>query len=504
MLLYLRNKNSEDFIDPLLGIVIPKKVVDNEGIFTIDQNDLNGLLRENDSSSSNLYKILTTGVSGALTYGVELYVSDDGSAGKDKNDIGSEAGALAADQAKMAYDKIRGLIAQDVYYDSSSTTNLTGSKNVASALNELDNIVTGLTSLTNTIQWRPAVQVMTYDTQFSGTSDILVSSLSFPLSDDDGAQTVSPSDLSDGKYLIYNDPVIANQKIWKVVGTSLVLQTGDDGLNEGYSYIVEKDLPAVDILEKQAIYTYTNADGLIKLSDLSWELPKTYGMKSFADEAAFLADKAAGTNDYHLDEPVYISDVRRFVIVKTLSTGVAQGTDWAFLGDSGMEMAGSLELNLNNVKVVDGKSFVLPLTTTTPEIGSTKFNTTIGMICTYDGTDWLSANRQNVIYSASKTDGEYLSMGNKSSGTSGYLALRNMKIKAIGIKIGNGNKTKDFEIRIDGVIAGVVLSVGPSGALIDDTLDLDLASGKTLQVFSSSTGAPAKNVVVNVELAYVG
>ena len=92
------------------------------------------------------------------------------------------------------------------------------------------------------------------------------------------------------------------------------------------------------------------------------------GGKTFADIAAFGTAKAGGTY-FKVNEPVFILNTNRWVIVKTNSTEIQEGVDWDYVGDT--------------ARVIGGGSFQTVLTDTTAD--SFKVATDGGISLTADG-----------------------------------------------------------------------------------------------------------------------
>jgi len=496
MILYLRNKAALAFEDPFLGIYVPAKETTNEGIFAIDSNDLNGLLRSNPEASSNLYALLTTGATGSVTYGTDLYISTDGVAGENKVDVGA-LGATAAEKASIAYAKLRNLVGAQIFIDPTGTTHLT--KDLQSSLSALDTAINGLGNVTENLTWRPHVLAVTEDAQLNVSGPILISGMTFPLSDDDLPENINGSDMIEGTYVLYKGATAADDKLFKSVGGSLVLQSGINGLNDGYTYIVKHNLLGEwHSQELQALFTFFAGSGLIKISDVSWNVPEEGGMKSFTDIAAFVAAKQNPQNTWKQDELVFIVDVKRFVHVLSYnSTGAVEDTDWEWL----FELSNTLYIDDTKVKVLDTAAFVLPNATATGEAGALMFNTASGMIMKHDGTDWESVSKSHLQFGGARVDGQYLSVAGVTSGQTGILAARDMRITAVAIKIGSGNLTKTFEVRVDGVKVGSDL-VAVAGVVSVTGLALDVADGSYIQVFASADGAAALNVVAAVETCF--
>ncbi len=77
------------------------------------------------------------------------------------------------------------------------------------------------------------------------------------------------------------------------------------------------------------------------------------GGKTFADEAAFTTAKAGGTY-FKTNEPVFILDTNRWVIVLTSGTGVVEGTDFDYVGGSVRPITGSsYYINASSIELGD-------------------------------------------------------------------------------------------------------------------------------------------------------
>lgn len=91
------------------------------------------------------------------------------------------------------------------------------------------------------------------------------------------------------------------------------------------------------------------------------------GGKTFADITAFGTAKAGGTY-FKINEPVFILDINRWVIVKTNSVNITEAVDWDYVGDT--------------ARVIGGGSFQTVLTDTTAD--SFKVDTDGGISLTAD------------------------------------------------------------------------------------------------------------------------
>ena len=110
------------------------------------------------------------------------------------------------------------------------------------------------------------------------------------------------------------------------------------------------------------------------------------GGKTFADITAFGTAKAGGTY-FKVNEPIFILNTNRWVIVKTNSTEIQEGVDWDYVGDT--------------ARVIGGGSFQTVLTDTTAD--SFKVATDGGISLTADGIINIqnSANTAKVQITAS-------------------------------------------------------------------------------------------------------
>jgi hypothetical protein len=507
MLLYIRNKNNtNDFEDNFLGIFIPGKSGTEEGVFACDLNDLNGIMRYNESASDNLHQILSTGVSGSLTYGVDLYVSPDGTPGEDKVDVGA-AGSTPAAKALLAYSELRELMARKVQYDGAASNYLSEDRNVQDAIDKLDQRLYNLTTLHEKLNFRNHVKAITADNQFNVSGPLPVTSVTFPLSDDMDPYNVDASTFVNGTYILYKGATPTDDKIFKVESGEFILQTGDYAINKGYTYIVKHDLlEEWEYRENQAMYSWDENQGLFKLADIDWNEPLPGGMKSYNTISEFLADKAEPRTEFTEHELVFIVDAKRFVMVLTHETlGVTHNVDWAYIGSSGYELSGTLRVDTEDTKVLDNKNLIIPNNSPAPKLQSIKYDPTTGLNFVYNGTEWLSVLRKDITFASNHADGQYLNLGTMRSGLSGWLANRNLKIKSISAKIGSGNQTKEIEIRVNGTTVSIHTPTA-SGVIIVNNLDLMVYEGEFIQVFASSDGltsAAALNVSVSLEVSYV-
>jgi hypothetical protein len=94
------------------------------------------------------------------------------------------------------------------------------------------------------------------------------------------------------------------------------------------------------------------------------------------------------------------------------------------------------------------------------------------------------------------------------SGLTGFLMPRNAVITAITIISdgnNNNNKTKAFEVRVNGVLntaIALVAGAGNKGTYTNANTNANVAAGDYVQLFSSATGSAAQNVIAVVEIAY--
>ena len=694
MMYYIRNKSANQFVDEFTGIVVPAKIGTDEGVFGLDANDLQGLLRQ-DSQLQTLFNTGTVTSGGnAFLYETDLYVSTDGTAGELKADVVPASIVDATARRVYAYKTILRELAANIQYNGVDSNFLQTESDVQAAIDALDAKLAELSGVSETLQWRPAALAITEDPALNVAGPVAISGLGNTFSDDDLPGNFDiQTDLPDGKFILYKGTTPADDKLWKSDGTNLVLQTADEGLNPGYTFIVKNDLTnSPDEREKEALYTYTTLSGLIRIGDANWndmslqdaytggnsielsagrpilitssggdprlaiddtdillkdsyltaglnlseatqaglgvdqwqvaheagtkangvydwsrpnspELPASIvgalnalrddvneavtllntsptatdvdangsnligvkglpgvlpagglaegdngslqamleglvekiaasGGKTFVDQAAFEAAKAAGTT-FNAGEVVFIQDVNRFVEVITTTTAIVEGVDYVYVGSTGNALLGaSYEINSDLVKLaniltvqkdVEGYNKVsvdnsgIPTLFNFPESanadvfnagssslvdGDTYYDTSLKTLMVYNAATakWISTEKNLFQYGATTANGQYLSINGVQAASTGFLIARDSVLTRVAIVIADGNLTKAFEIRVNGVLAGSVINPVAGKAILD--LDIAVTEGDLIQVFAAAAGQPARNVVATVESAY--
>lgn len=224
------------------------------------------------------------------------------------------------------------------------------------------------------------------------------------------------------------------------------------------------------------------------------------GGKTFTDTAAFTAAKTdIANNPFNVGEVVFIQDINRFVKILTSDNDIVEGTGWNYVGSSLDAVSGA--------PYHYGTSLVLHSTTSavagSDTSGATYYDTEVASIMTYDEvrSKYISAHKQLLQFGASNANGQYLTINGVQSGLSGFLMPRNAVVTGITVKQAGGNQTKGFEIRVDGSLVGSSF-VLDSGVYSDTLLNINIPSGSFVQLFAAAAGAPARNVVATIEIAY--
>lgn len=470
MILYLHNLTASAQTYNDIGLVVPAN-----GYFEIDTVSINDFLRNGSA--------LKTAIAGG-TYGTDLVVSKN-------SDAGITADRLTSNEAIAA---LSGGAASETYYDNTSS-GLT-SENVQNAIDEVHTLVGNLET---GLSWRaPAIARI----------------LDFVA--DDAARP--SSGLSEGDFVV----TIDNGNLYKWSGSAWVLQgsAGDaygvrfidlSNATEDISILPDDTNPvetisasvgwALIVLDdgdaKQAAYVYDGTNW-IKIADVDWgELPEA-GAKVYANLSAFTTAKSTGST-FKLNEPIFIADINRFVEVLVIGTGVAENTDWAYVGASGNAIAGPA-INYNTEIVL--KNAASSAITTS---GAAYYDTDIDSIVVYDAdrSKWISAHKQLLQFGASKADGQYLTINGVQSGLNGFLMPRNAVITAIAVRQAGGLATKGFEIHVDGSAVGGAGTFALSSSVhTNNAANINVAAGSYIQIFASATGDKAENVIATIEIAY--
>jgi hypothetical protein len=127
-----------------------------------------------------------------------------------------------------------------------------------------------------------------------------------------------------------------------------------------------------------------------------------------------------------------------------------------------------------------------------------------GIIYAYDDVRnrYLSVNREQLPFACVFADSRYLSIGQVTGSATGYLLNNNAVITAISIIQSGGNPTKSFEIRKNNEPSSLDIVSLVDSQYKNFNKNIDLNAGDYLQVFATSIGDKAQNVVAMVEIAY--
>jgi len=129
-----------------------------------------------------------------------------------------------------------------------------------------------------------------------------------------------------------------------------------------------------------------------------------------------------------------------------------------------------------------------------------------GILCVYDGTrsKWLSVQRIYLTFGRKgNTSNQYLAFGagNLPSNNSGYRIPRNATIVSITTQL-DANGTADMRLRTNDNAANIAtLSISAALGDQDNTINVDIASGDFVQMYSDNATSIADPMVI-VEIAY--
>lgn len=168
--------------------------------------------------------------------------------------------------------------------------------------------------------------------------------------------------------------------------------------------------------------------------------------------------------------------------------------------DNVQDAIGVLKTQIDAFKIPKGDTFP-----SNPEDADLFYRTDLSITYQYDGSrsKWLSTTQMTYDWGSNNADGKYLNIHGAAATMSGYLMPRPGTIIALTAKVASGNVTKDIEIRRNhdtsnplkqfSLVAGTYSSV---------TENIDFVSGDYLQAYVSSTGTPARDVVVVATIAW--
>lgn len=168
--------------------------------------------------------------------------------------------------------------------------------------------------------------------------------------------------------------------------------------------------------------------------------------------------------------------------------------------DNVQDAIDNLKVRIDAFKIPKGTSFP-----PNPEDADLFYRTDLSITYQFDGprNKWLSTTQMTYDWGANNADGKYLNIHGAAATMSGYLMPRSGTIIALTAKIASGNQTKDIEIRRnhDSGTPMKTLTL-TSGSYASVTENIDFAQGDYLQAFVTSTGTPARDIVVVATIAW--
>lgn len=125
-----------------------------------------------------------------------------------------------------------------------------------------------------------------------------------------------------------------------------------------------------------------------------------------------------------------------------------------------------------------------------------------GIMYVYDESRsiWISMQRQVVTYGAKKADAGYMNLGDFSSSSTGWPALRKGKILGITAQASGGCPNKQIQIQVNNSTA-YSFSLNNKQYVHAD-LNVSFESGDVLKMLVSSELATTYGLIVNVEIAW--
>lgn len=126
-----------------------------------------------------------------------------------------------------------------------------------------------------------------------------------------------------------------------------------------------------------------------------------------------------------------------------------------------------------------------------------------GVTYLYDSTrnKWLSINREFPSFIGRFGCGNFLSADKHGGINVGFMALRAATITGITSVVGWGTQNKTFHIMKNGVYTSLQSFTMSAGKLIDDTLDINIDAGDTIQIYFNP-GPQAYSPRINLEIAW--
>jgi hypothetical protein len=329
LIFYLHNLSTSNLVFEDIGLVVPV-----DGYYEIETPSLNDFLRV----GSFLRQAIESDVT--YTYGTDFVVSR----------LADETDTIQYLTSTEALPALTSGTASETFFENKNNSFL--AENVQDAIEEVLSDMEGqLSGLT----WRSPVLVITSDTQISTGGTIAISGLTFPLNDDETPDNITSGDLVEGKYILYKGATSGDDKLYSVIGTDLVEQTGEDGLNGGYAYVVKNDL-LEDVAENEngALYLFTDSNGLQRIGSINWDNVTLQNAYTGGNSIALDVDNpfninSGGTPNFKVEKTAAGTNIN----LKTESGGVLSltseneliYTDQYLTGTVSLSQSGITELN---------------------------------------------------------------------------------------------------------------------------------------------------------------
>lgn len=168
--------------------------------------------------------------------------------------------------------------------------------------------------------------------------------------------------------------------------------------------------------------------------------------------------------------------------------------------DNVQDAIDNLKSRIDAFKIPKGTTFP-----TSPEDADLFYRTDLSITYQYDGSrgKWLSTTQMTYDWGAQNADGKYLNIHGAAATMSGYLMPRSGTIIALTAKIASGNQTKSIEIRKNHGNTTPLKTITLTGGTYSSAAEnIDFTAGDFLQAFVTSTGTPARDIVVVAIIAW--
>ena len=170
--------------------------------------------------------------------------------------------------------------------------------------------------------------------------------------------------------------------------------------------------------------------------------------------------------------------------------------------DNVQDAIDNLKFEIDAFKVPKGTVFPTPA-----EDADLFYRTDLSIMFQYDDSrnKWLSTTQMTYDFGANNADGKYLNIHGATATMTGYLMPRSGTIIAITAKIASGNQTKTIEVRRNNDSASPLTTFSlTAGSYSSVTTNIDFTTLDYLQAFVTSTGIPARDIVVVYTIAWSG